>query len=506
MKKIKLLGLMLLHTMHATIPILPSASSVQGFGKVVQTALVNGVIGGTLCCAGVYYGGKKLYRFIEEQQKEPDFKVYKPGDIKESFDSIAGCSREKQYFQDIVEYLKNPKIYESLGAKPSKGILLTGAPGSGKTMLVRALAGSADCLFIYACGADFNAGSSRIKKIFEQAKAESKLHEKACVIFLDEFELLAPSRDKDHVSSSVITLLTELDGFVKDEEYPVIIIAATNYPEKIDSAILRPGRINRTIQIKNPKTADRKAILLAHLSSVKYEEGLDISSIAQRTSGFTGAGLAEVVQAATRIAANNNQACVTLHNLEEALDVEQLGVLSERKPSQEEKKITAYHEAGHALVNILARPKFKVAKATIVGREKSLGVTQFVQVDENEILDSKEDALNAIAMALGGRAAEEIIFNLMSQGASSDLAMATDLAKSMVREVGMSNSLMVETNNDKMDCKDLALQVNQILDEQYQRSLKLLRGNIGKLHVLAAALQEKETLYSNEIYPLVNKA
>lgn len=505
MKKIQMIAFMCLGIIYASTPVMPVGQS-SGIGKTIQDAVVIGVVAGALAGTGVYLGGKKLYRFIEEQQKEPDFKVYKPGEIKESFDSIAGCSREKQYFQDIVEYLKNPQIYTSLGAKPSKGILLTGAPGAGKTLLVRALAGSADCLFIYACGADFNSGSARIKKIFEQAKAESKLHGKACVIFLDEFELLAPTREGNNASSSVITLLTELDGFVKDEQYPVIVIAATNYPEKIDSAIMRPGRISRNIHIKNPNAADRKAVLLTHLNSITHEEGIDVSSIAQRTPGFTAAQLAEIVQAAARIAATNNQACTTLHNLEEALDVEQLGVISARKPSQEEKKITAYHEAGHALINILARPKCKVTKVTIVGREKTLGVTQFIQVDEDEILDSKEDALSQIAMAFGGRAAEEIIFNLISQGAKSDLEMATSMAKSMVREVGMSNNLMVETGNDKMDRKDLAHQVNQILDAQYQRTLKLLRDNIDKLHVLAAALFEKETLYSDEIYALVHKA
>ena len=268
--------------------------SSSDYLKNTAITIQNALIYSALAYFAIKKGGQYL---IEEFFTEADFKIYQPGDIKESFDSIAGYDREKELFKDIIEYLKDPKKYELFGAQPPKGILLTGAPGCGKTLLVRALAGEANCSFIYACSSDFNSGPSRIKKIFEQAKEQ----EKPCIIFLDEIELIAPSREKID-SSMLITLLTELDGFVKDQKFPIIVIAATNYPDKLDPAVRRPGRISHTIQMERPDLADRKAILQLYLSKIEHEPDINLSSITQRTGGFTAAALAEIVQAGARIA------------------------------------------------------------------------------------------------------------------------------------------------------------------------------------------------------------
>lgn len=470
--------------------------SASDYLKNTAVTVQNALIYSALTYFAIKKGGEHL---INTFFTEADFTIYQPGEIKESFNSIAGYDREKQLFKDIVEYLKDPKKYALFGAEPTRGILLTGEPGTGKTLLVRALAGEANCAFIYACSADFNSGPSRIKKIFEQAKEQ----EKACIIFLDEFELIAPTREKSD-SPMLITLLTELDGFVKDQKFPIMVIAATNYPDKLDPAVLRPGRISHKIRLEKPDLADRKAILQMYLSKIEHEPNMNLSSITQRTAGLTAAELANIIQSGARIAINNNQTMVTLQNLEEALDIQQIGVISKRPHSAEGKKITAYHEAGHALISILIRPGHKVTKITIVPRGGTGGVTEMIELDEDVAkYQSKEDGLNIIATAFGGRAAEEIIFNLTSTGPGSDLQRATQVAQDMIKNYGMGNNLMVALEEDSLDKNTLNKEINSILDTQYQRTVQLLKDNIDKLHKLAQALLEKDTLYSDEIYELV---
>lgn len=469
-----------------------SSDYLKSTALTVQNALIYSVLLGFTMINGAEY-------LIYKHWKELDFKIYQPGDIKESFDSVIGYGREKQLFKDIVEYLKNPKKYEDFGAQPPRGILLTGVPGVGKTFLVRALAGEANCSFIYACGADFERGSARITKIFEQAKNEQK----PCIIFFDEIELIALDRENGN-SSMVLRLLTELDGFVKDQQYPIIVIGATNHPEKMDAAILRPGRLSHRIHLDIPNSVDRKAILKFYLDKVAHEPNINLASIVQRTEGLTPADLVELIQRSTRIAVNNNQTIITFANIQEALDIQQFGVVSNKHFDDYNKKYTAYHEAGHALVSILTQPNHKVTKITIIPRGNAGGVTEVIEQDE-EILKytSKEDMLNMIATTMGGRAAEEVIFNRISVGPSSDLNKATRIASAMIHDYGMGNSLMVAVQDSAVDNKLNNPEINTILTTQYQRAVQLLQDNIDTLHKLAQALVEKNTIYADDIYELI---
>jgi cell division protease FtsH len=451
--------------------------------------------------------------------EEPAFKVYKPGEVKENFTTVAGNHEAKESFKDIVEYLKNPEQYKSIGAKPTTGILLTGAPGTGKTLLARALAGEANCSFIYASGAEFNgkfvgSGVARIKKLFYQARNQrtwggSKV---PCIIFIDEIEVLARHRGTgdNYGDQSVNELLTQLDGFVKSQDCPVIVIAATNYPSKVDVAVLRPGRIDRIVHISSPDLQDRKDILQVHLNKVKHDSaGIDLSSLAQRTIGFTGADLAEVINTAARLASNRRAEMVFQQDLEEALDMRTIGVASKRPLSEKEKYVIAYHEAGHALIGMLLTPENIVNKITILPRGQTLGVTHFLPTEEPSRISTKEEFLNHIAVLLGGRAAEEIIFKIVSTGPSNDLQRATQLAQIMVRDYGMGNGLTVETNKDSLSLKAVQEEVERILQMQYNLAKKLLQDNIDCLRSISNALVNKETLIASDIralYPTKKKA
>lgn len=441
--------------------------------------------------------------------EEPGFKVYQPGEIKENFTNVAGNQEAKEALNDIVEYLKNPKKYAPIGAKPTTGILLTGKPGTGKTMIARALAGEVNCAFIYASGAEFNtkfvgSGVARIKQLFYRAQSQRTMFGKKipCIIFIDEIEVLARKRGTgdNYGDQSVNELLTQLDGFVKTQDHPVIVIAATNFPEKIDAAITRPGRIDRTIHISPPDLQDRTGILQLHLQKLTHVANLDLKSIAQRTIGFTGAELAEIIHTAARVAVNRNATAIEQQDLEESLDMQTIGIVSKRPLTQKERSIIAYHEAGHALINMLIMSDSRfVNKITIQPRGSALGVTHAILKEELSQIYTKEEYLNLIAMLLGGRAAEDIIFNIVSTGPSNDLERATMCSLNMIKYYGMGKGLAVESATTSLKSNTLIADANIILEEQYNRTKQLLIDNIDKLHILAKALLEKETLFKTDI-------
>jgi len=449
---------------------------------------------------------------MQKMMEEPAFKVYRPGEIDENFESIAGNHEAKEAFVDIVEYLKNPEKYVTVGAKPTTGILLTGVPGTGKTLLARALAGEANCSFIYASGAEFNAkyvgsGVQRVKQLFNQARSQctwagTKI---PCIIFIDEIEVLAKQRGTgdNYGDQSVNELLAQLDGFVKTQGHPVIVIAATNYPEKIDSAITRPGRIDRIIHISTPDLDDREGILRVHLKKMNHEQtGIDLHSIAQRTVGFTGAELAGIVNSAARIAVNRNALCVAHCDLEEALDLYTIGIASKKRLSTKEVSLIAYHEAGHALINMLVIPERVVNKITIIPRGETLGVTHFMFTEDTVRYTTKDDCLNMIAVLLGGRAAEELVCKVVSTTTASDLQEATKLARSMISYHGMGDNLSVQTTQHALSENAVQEQIDIILKQQYQRVQDLLNENMNALHKLAQALIEKDTLLATDIAAL----
>lgn len=453
------------------------------------------------------------FKMIAKMLEEPGFKVYQPGEVKEKFSNVAGTSEAKELFNDIVEYLKNPEVYKAIGAKPTTGILLTGGPGTGKTLLARAIAGEANCAFIYASGSEFNgkfvgSGVERIKKLFNQARSQCTwtLKKVPCIIFIDEFEVLAKQRGStfDNFSDQTVNeLLTQLDGFVKNQDTPVIVIAATNYPDKIDKAILRPGRIDRTIHVNSPDYQDRLDILQIHLNKVVHDKDkIKLDTIAQQTIGFSGAELEGIINSAARLAVNRNASEVSQEDIQEAYELRVIGASSKRVLTQREKEIVAYHEAGHALSSMLLMPNNIVNKITILPRGQSLGVTHFLPKNEIAQLQTKQDYLNRIAMLLAGRAAEDIIFNVITTGPSDDLRRATELVEIMLKYYGMGNSLVVETNFSGNSNKIEVGEVAKVLDAQYERVKDILKNKIDSLTILSKKLLEKGTLVKDEIEQL----
>ncbi len=456
--------------------------------------------------ASIYSMKLSLPNSSSTSEKDYQFLVT---NIKERFTNVAGNHEAKEALKDIIKYLKNPEIFQAIGAKPTKGILLTGEPGTGKTLLVRALAGEANCKFLYADGSNFNiiwmgSGAKKVKELFDEARELSK--KSPCIIFVDEIDCLAGKRisARDGAGQSenqtVNALLTELDGF-NQSKYPIIFIAATNHPDNLDPAFLRPGRIDKIIHVPLPDLEDRIEILKVYLNKITHNSDINIKSIAKRTTGFTGADLSNIVNAAAQIAVKRDGSQVEQEDLEEALDHKVIGVASKTPLTNQERITTAYHEAGHALVNILLNPKETLHKVTIIPRGQTLGVTYFLPSEEMFHCTTREEFLDKICVALGGRAAEEIIFNIISTGASNDLENATSMARYMVQYYGMGTSLAVYKNTKSSE-EAIYKQVEEILAQQYERTKKLLRDNINKLHKLTNALLEKETLCTDDVVAL----
>lgn len=434
---------------------------------------------------------------------------------KTKFSDVAGAAQAKEALQDIVAYLKDPSLYNNLGAKVSKGVLLTGAPGNGKTLLARALAGESGCAFYSVSSPEltnkyYGESAALVRALFELARKNAP-----SIIFIDEIDVIGADRSKnmDHTWSNDVLnqLLTCMDGFDQFEQ-PVIVIAATNLPQILDAALTRPGRFDQTVHIPNPDLQARIEILNIYLKKIKIDPGLDVSKIARGTIGFSGAELANLVNEAAVLATRRSATMVEMCDFEEARDRVIMGVQSKTMVvSEQDRKITAYHEAGHALVNLMLPGLLSpLHKITITPRGNSLGAAYYLP--EVEQYSTNESELRAaIAMACGGRAAEELIFGQVSTGPSDDFAKATKIARSMVCDYGMSPEIGMAVYRQSygyLNCapataEKIDMAVNNIIQEGYARANEILVAHRDKLDLLANALLEKETLDASEVYELL---
>jgi len=445
-------------------------------------------------------------------------KMFMPSQIKVNFDSVAGAVEAKEELADVVDFLKNPDKYKRLGAKLTKGVLLVGEPGNGKTLLAKAVAGEANCPFISVSGSDFievfvGVGAARVRDLFAQARRNSP-----CIIFIDELDAVGRQRGAglggghDEREQTLNQLLVEMDGFDTSSS-TVVILAATNRPDVLDKALLRAGRIDRRVHVPYPDIRSREAILKVHAENVPVKDDVNLGRIARGTPGFTGADLANLINEAAIHASKLNESQVSIHDFEEARDKIILG--KEMKTivlTDFEREVTAYHEAGHALITLLNPIETDpLHKVTIMPRAKALGVTWSLPERDKHTI-SKSEMIARIMVALGGRAAEELIFNRLESGAHSDFETATDVARAMVCSYGMSEKLgpLVYEQNDigentysEATAQTIDEEMRAILDSCYKQVLALLTANKDKLEKLAKALLDKETMYAGEIYELL---
>lgn len=450
-------------------------------------------------------------------------KIYADADIKTTFADVAGQEEAKDTLKEIVDFLHNPKKYTEIGASLPKGALLVGPPGTGKTLIARAVAGEAKVPFFAISGSEFvqmfvGMGAAKVRDLFKQATEKAP-----CIIFIDEIDAIGKKRDgafagNDEREQTLNQLLTEMDGF--DGRKGVVILAATNRPESLDKALLRPGRFDRRIQMDLPDLEGRKAILNVHLKKVKHDS-IDLDIVARATAGSSGAELANIVNEAALRAVRMGRTLVTTSDLEESVETVIAGAQRKGKVlSADEKKIVAYHEIGHALVAAMQSHSAPVHKITIIPRTSgALGYT--MQVDSGEqVLQSKEDLFNRIATLTGGRAAEEIVCNTVTTGASNDIEQATRLARAMVTRYGMSGKydmMGLETVNNaylggdtSLTCStdtaaDIDQEVLRMIKEAHDKARKILSENMGIMHEAAAFLMEKETITGQEFMDIIHR-
>jgi len=457
--------------------------------------------------------GKSRARLLNENAK------------KVTFDDVAGIDEAKEELQEIVEFLKDPKKFTRLGGRIPKGVLLVGAPGTGKTLLARAIAGEAGVPFFSISGSDFvemfvGVGASRVRDLFLQGKKQAP-----CIIFIDEIDAVGRHRGAglggghDEREQTLNQLLVEMDGFESNEG--VILISATNRPDVLDPALLRPGRFDRQVVVPLPDIRGREGILKVHLHQKPIAPNVDITQLARGTPGFSGADLENLVNEAALLAARKNKDFIEMTDFESAKDKVMMGL--ERKSmilSEEEKRTTAYHEAGHALIARLLPGTDPLHKVTIIPRGRALGLTQQLPQDDRHTY-SREFLLNTIAILMGGRVAEEIVFQQRTTGAANDIEKATQLARRMVCEWGMSENLgplsfgkreeqiflgrEIAQHRDysEQTAVNIDQEVRRIVEDNYERCKGMLTHNVELLHGLAQALLEKETLESRDVEELI---
>ena len=448
---------------------------------------------------------------------------------KVTFNDVAGVEEAKEEVEEIVEFLKDPKKFSRLGGKIPKGALLIGPPGTGKTLLAKAIAGEANVPFFSISGSDFvemfvGVGASRVRDMFEQGKKHSP-----CIIFIDEIDAVGRSRGaglgggNDEREQTLNQLLVEMDGF--DTNEGIILIAATNRPDVLDPALLRPGRFDRQVVVGNPDILGREAILKVHIKKINAGPDVKLRTIARGTPGFSGADLANLVNEAALLAARKNKRVVTMVDIEEAKDKVMMG--AERRSmvmSEDEKKLTAYHEGGHAIVALNEKVSDPIHKATIIPRGRALGMVMRLP-ERDQLSVTREKMYSDIAVAMGGRIAEELIFghDKVTSGASSDIDMATKMAKNMVTKYGMSavlgplaygeneeevflgRSVTRQQNMSEETARKVDSEVKKIVESGYARAKQILTEKIDDLHKLAKALLVYETLTGDEIRDLILK-
>ncbi len=447
---------------------------------------------------------------------------------KITFEDVAGVDEAKEELEEIIQFLKDPKKFTKLGGRIPKGVLLVGPPGTGKTLLARAIAGEAGVPFFSISGSDFvemfvGVGASRVRDLFVQGKKNAP-----CIIFIDEIDAVGRHRGAglggghDEREQTLNQLLVEMDGFESNEG--VILIAATNRPDVLDPALLRPGRFDRQVVVPRPDVKGREAILKVHTKKTPLAPTVDLAVIARGTPGFSGADLSNVVNEAALLAARKEKNTVEMQDFDDAKDKVLMGV--ERRSmviSEEEKKNTAYHEAGHTMVAKLIPGTDPVHKVSIIPRGRALGVTMQLPIEDKHSY-SKESLLNRIAVLMGGRAAEEIIFTTMTTGAGNDIERATEIARKMVCEWGMSPKLgpvsfgkkdeqiflgremATHKNYSEATAIEIDEEIRRIVDENYSRVVQLLSANVEVLHRLAKELMDKENLSGEEVDRIITDA
>jgi len=457
--------------------------------------------------------GKSKAKLLASQQKKVTFK------------DVAGVDEAKEELQEIIEFLREPQKFQKLGGRIPKGVLLMGPPGTGKTLLARAIAGEANVPFFSISGSDFvemfvGVGASRVRDLFEQGKKNAP-----CIIFIDEIDAVGRHRGAglggghDEREQTLNALLVEMDGFESNDG--VILIAATNRPDVLDPALLRPGRFDRRVVVSRPDVRGREGILQVHTRKIPLSEDVDLSVVARATPGFSGADLANLVNESALMAARANQKWVAMRDFESAKDKVLMG--AERKSmiiTEEEKKVTAYHEAGHALLAALVPHSDPLHKVTIIPRGMALGLTQ--QLPDEEKHNWTKEALDArIAVFMGGRIAEEMTFRQITTGAQNDLEQATEMARKMVCEWGMSESLGPLTYGKKEEqiflgkefnrhqdysestAQKIDGEVKRVVTEQYTRATRILTENKDALERIAEALLEHEVLDAQQLKQLI---